>query len=202
MALPNQHSQHLFVKHCQRCGEIFEKAHRKPHQFAGIKFCSLRCANQKTYSEAEPRFWKYTAKGVETECWEWMGAKRKRSPYGMLSVAGSVVAAHRLSWEIHNGPIPPGMHVLHSCDNPSCVNPHHLSIGTHAENMADRGAKGRANHIVGNAHHKSKLTDDDVRAIRAFARRGISGCHLAKLLAMDKSTIYDVIARNTWNHVD
>lgn len=76
-------------------------------------------------------------------CWEWQAAKMKGThPYGFFGHQGMKMA-HRVSYEIHKGTIPTGLEVLHSCDNPSCVNPDHLSVGTHKQNMADAAARGR-----------------------------------------------------------
>lgn len=101
------------------------------------------------------RFWRLVDVGDPDECWEWRGARRRREvagrlwDYGLWSVGtpgGRITSmrAHRFSWEIHNQiPIPEGMVVLHSCDNPPCVNPAHLSIGTVADNQADMVSKNR-----------------------------------------------------------
>lgn len=79
----------------------------------------------------------------ETGCWEWLGA-RANGGYGLFAVQNPRrITAHRYSWELHNGPIPAGMHVLHHCDNPPCVNPAHLFLGTASDNMRDMLAKGR-----------------------------------------------------------
>ncbi len=77
-----------------------------------------------------------------SDCWGWLAGKDKDG-YGKIKVSGKTVQAHRLSWNIHNGSVPEGVHVLHHCDNPSCVNPDHLFLGTHLDNMHDRDAKGR-----------------------------------------------------------
>jgi hypothetical protein len=89
----------------------------------------------------EERFWK---KVIKTDyCWEWKGSRRAKA-YGLISVNGKMVGAHRVSWIIHNGPIPKGMVVRHYvCDNPCCVNPNHLKLGTKADNANDILVKGR-----------------------------------------------------------
>ncbi len=90
----------------------------------------------------EKRFFRYVMIDVPAKCWNWLGCKSPQG-YGKTSVAGRAARAHRVSYELHKGPIPEGMMVLHSCDNPSCVNPSHLSVGTAADNAADTVARGR-----------------------------------------------------------
>lgn len=77
-----------------------------------------------------------------TGCWEWTGHKYA-SGYGVLKVFGKDVSAHRYSYELHKGPIPEGMSILHSCDNKVCINPDHLRVGTHQENIAEAWERGR-----------------------------------------------------------
>jgi hypothetical protein len=130
-------------------------------------------------------------------CWEWTSHK-DRWGYGRFWALGKVRSAHRASYELHCGPIPDGMHVLHRCDNPTCINPEHLFLGTNAENVADKVAKGRQSRGSMNG---AKLTEADVIAIRASKepirevaqsysvgwrhiakiRRGESWAHLSKV---------------------
>lgn len=90
----------------------------------------------------ELRFWKHVTKGAENECWNWQGAKNQHG-YGRLNVKGRPLYAHRISWGLHKGELAASVHVLHTCDNPSCVNPAHLKLGSQSANMQDCSNKGR-----------------------------------------------------------
>ena len=92
------------------------------------------------------RFWPKVEKTSANECWTWLGAKLPKG-YGKIAGRdwrGGWLYAHRVSWELHNGPVQDGLWVLHHCDNPSCVNPAHLFLGTNRDNMRDMQRKGRA----------------------------------------------------------
>lgn len=115
------------------------------------------------------RFWKYVSK--TDGCWEWTGAKDGRG-YGGLKVNKKMVKAHRLSWTIHNGDISDDLFCCHHCDNPACVRPEHLFVGTHSDNMRDMSVKGRTTRTtrhrpIGIVNGRAKLTPIEVAEIRS-----------------------------------
>lgn len=107
-------------------------------------------------------------------CWLWNGRKNA-SGYGVFVSEGKMISTHRLSWECFNGDIPDGLFVLHTCDVRNCVNPAHLFLGTHQDNMADMVAKGRGNKPSGDPRVGTKLTLDQQNEIYALYRRGENG---------------------------
>jgi len=150
----------------------------------------------------EARFWSKVEKGNPDECWEWIAAKH-RFGYGMLGVDNKVIYAHRFSWQIHFGDIPPGMEVCHSCDNPSCVNPNHFFLGTQTDNVRDMQQKGRhrGGSLPGESHPQSKLTREQVQAIRKrYAQGGISQRTLAEQYDMCQSAIGNIVRRKSWKY--
>lgn len=164
----------------------------------------------------EKRFWQQTRSGYPDECWVWIGTLN-RLGYGRIGLGGKnakIIAAHRASWVLHQGEIPAGMHVLHSCDNRKCVNPAHLSIGTHAENMRDRDAKGRqakglrnGRHthpeatVRGDRHPKATLKCGDVLLIRAAYKAGRTRAELARAFGVSHNNVSYVVSRKTWAHL-
>jgi hypothetical protein len=135
------------------------------------------------------RFEKRVAGRSPDECWPWNGG----TIYGRIWVDGRSVAVHRWSYEHHHGPIPAGMVVRHACDNPPCVNPAHLLIGTQRDNAADAIERGRAKFPVslpGERNHAAKLTDAQVAEIaRRYAARGATQAELAVEFGVAQSTI-------------
>lgn len=101
------------------------------------------------------------------DCWEWQGCRHPTRGYGQIGRGGKgagLVETHRASWEVTYGPIPAGLFVLHSCDNPPCVRPDHLSLGTPADNVRDMQSKGRAARGFMLPH--TRLSDEQVAEIR------------------------------------
>ena len=118
-------------------------------------------------------------------CWEWQAERLKRQcAYGMFWLNGKRQRAHRVSYEVHKGPIPEGIDVLHKCDNPPCINPDHLFLGTRAENCQDAASKDRF--PLNEKHHNTKLSVDEVHAIRSST---LTRLELATQYGVNASTI-------------
>lgn len=122
---------------------------------------------------------------TESGCWEWTARRLKgQFDYGMLWVERRPQRAHRISYEVHKGPIPKGLYVLHRCDNPPCINPNHLFLGTRGENVKDAASKNRM--PINQDHWNTKLTEEDVNSIR---QSPLSNTDLARTFSVNQSTI-------------
>lgn len=140
---------------------------------------------------AQDKILHYSKLNPENGCREWTGCKDKDG-YGIIRIIGSKDrGAHRIAYSAYIGEIPDGMHVLHRCDNPACVNPKHLFLGTSADNMRDKSKKGR--------HHNARLSDQDVRAIRESedVRR-----ELAARYGVSISAIQQIKERRSYKHIE
>ena len=148
------------------------------------------------HAPLETRFWMRVEK--TEDCWEWKGPCYKG--YGRLWHNGVTIRAHRASWIIHFGDIPAGQFICHRCDNPRCVNPAHLFLGTHQDNMDDKVRKCRSARLdrKGEKSGSAKLSNEDVMRIRKDARPN-------RVIAIDYglnySTISDIKRRKSWKHI-
>ena len=124
---------------------------------------------------------------TECGCWIWMNSLAGNG-YGTIKTGVKSERAHRVSWQLHKGDIPQDMHVLHRCDVPCCVNPDHLWLGTHAQNMLDRDDKGRRTPPRGSAHTLAKLNAEQVAII--YRASGKSLRQLARHFGVTKTLIY------------
>jgi len=158
-------------KPCAVCGAIFQPTGNKG------QCCSPKCTLQHLSKQ-------------HGDCRVWTGSKNKKG-YGDLRVKGVGVRAHRLSWEIaNNAKIPDGMFILHSCDNPSCIEPKHLRVGTAAENTADMLSKGRAK--TGDQCSWTKIPDSEIPLIRERIANGPRGT--ASAIALEYGVHHQTIS--------
>lgn len=151
-------------------------------------------------AEVTARFWSHVHRFDGDNCWEWHGYRD--GGYGRFKYGGRCGYAHRLSFELHLGPIPDGMIVCHRCDNPACVNPAHLWLGTNADNMADMAAKGRAKsgNLKGADSPHAKLTAIQAAEIRRRYCRGL-GPTLAQEFGVSTSSILAIARGENWAHL-
>lgn len=177
---------------CKQCGQSFTSKH------GDAQYCSQHCAGISSHIHRmrrpiADRFWKNVDK--TDYCWNWIGTLSTHG-YGQISINRRWRLAPRIAWELYYGESPGKNHVLHRCDNPRCVREDHLFLGTHQDNMKDMLQKQRHHH--GETHRSHKLTEQDVRDIRAST---LSHAELTKMYPVGQSVISRIRARKAWRHV-
>lgn len=178
---------------CKQCGVVFVR------NFADHVFCSKSCSGlQNTHKRSFVSRETYFADRVQKtdNCWIWIG-KRHTKGYGIATYRGQSMLAHRFSYELHYpSSTTADLNVCHTCDNPRCVRPDHLFLGTQTDNMADMYAKAR--HAHGSRTPNAKLTDADVRDIRSSKEINAT---LARYYGVTSGTISNIRRHKTWCHV-
>lgn len=137
----------------------------------------------------------------DDECWQWQGSTN-RGGYGVMSLKGIASLAHRVAWMIYKGElVQEGKYVCHHCDNPSCVNPRHLYLGDHEQNMKDAAVRGRLPNKAGEANGNSRLTGDQVLDIRRMRAAGVKRRIVAEKFGVSTVTVDRIALGEGWTHI-
>lgn len=177
---------------CAYCGASF----REHRVSGGQRYCSLVCSRRDRCSD-DDRFDAKVERRGPSECWPWKGAKF-RFGHGNFSLNGKATNAHRFSWVRTHGEIPSGLYVCHHCDNPPCVNPAHLFLGTPKDNSQDREKKGRGIRRIGSRSPKARVDEYKVLEIR---RSDLKQIEIAKRFGITQTTVSRIRRRENWGHV-
>lgn len=140
--------------------------------------------------------------GDDDECWEWQGARSGSGKrYGVLIDGTKNIYAHRLAYLFHYGEIGPNLCVRHKCDNPQCVNPHHLEVGTHKDNSDDKWRRGRGADQRGERNPGARLKAGDVRQIRTLYREGLAQQAIAGRFGVSREMVGRIVRGEAWRHI-
>lgn len=187
---------------CATCGKPVYVTQARLRQDKS-RYCSKACLPQLRPVAPEERFWSKVDIREPEMCWPWK-AYRNEFGYGTFCYEGQMQHASRVVFALRGEAVPQGMEVLHSCDNPACVNPAHLSVGTHRDNMLESVQRGRhgGRKFSGERHPATKLTGDDVRMIRRLYDSGqATSKQLAVQYGLSTSGMWAIVSRKTWKHL-
>jgi len=179
---------------CPECGKVFTPTRRE-----GV-YCGNRCAGIARSHGAIDRFHQNVPHRPVDGCWLWQGLRNKLG-YGRFYGDGRYHQAHRFAYEQFVGPIPDGLLLRHTCDNPPCCNPAHLIPGTDRENTRDKMERGRFVSLRGTAHSNAKLTEENVRQIRELIHERFTDTQIAAHFGVTDSAIWAIRTGKTWRHV-
>lgn len=212
----------LSVKRCYSCGieKLLTEFHKAANTASGRCGSCKTCRNAayKRYSQANRkqhpeleltakdavRFWsKVDRKNDLDECWNWLAGcfSFGHGQFRIGGIGGTNAHAHRISYILTYGSIPDNLHVLHKCDNPKCVNPNHLFLGTNQDNVADMVRKGRQARQKGELCCTAKLKEADVLAIRRLYKSGVSQRAIAKEYGVGQQLVSLIVSKKRWSHI-
>lgn len=183
-----------FPRVCEQCKSVFFV----PPSWQAHKYCSRPCRKKGVTTPAIDRFFTHLSKKMPSGCIEWLGA-RSCEGYGYFNTGTGKSMSHRFSYDYFVGTIPDSLCVLHSCDNPPCINPTHLFLGTRIKNNADRDSKSRQSR--GEGCPLSILTEVDVLEIRRKLAAGVPQPILAAEYHVSRGAICGINIRRTWKHI-
>jgi len=206
----NKSSASRVKKECDNCGRSYLC---RSDKIKSSRFCNISCkgsaisrANQKiihdkwqnesrqeTLDIMSKSFEKFFKSGDDNQCWEWMGHKKSKLPYGGFVFRGKSLIASRVSYMLYIGKIPEGKIVLHNCDNPSCVNPSHLRVGTYLDNQIDKLTRGRGK--------VEKLNIEQVTEIKKLLKTKIPDRRIAMQYNVSPTTIGRIKKEKLWSWV-
>lgn len=191
---PNIAGQFQLSSWCKQCANAAARLRRE--------------RNRLPPETVEQRFWRHVDKRGVGECWPWRGSVFRHGGYGRFWAGkerGIWWLAHRFSWELHNGPIlDAATCVLHRCDNPPCVNPGHLFLGTQLDNLVDMQRKNRGVKPpvrLGVDHHMTRFSEEEILVIRARASAGENYAAIGRSFGTGGNTISRIVRRITWGHL-
>lgn len=195
----------IVTRKCLTCQKSFSFPDYK-NRNGDKKYCGRACFLNKPLRPLEERLWAQVTKS--DNCWVWTG-NRNDFGYGLIQRGRRGEGndrTHRVSWTIHNGNIPTHMCVLHECDNPPCVRPDHLFLGTRLDNNRDMMQKGRQRPgldrcVRGSAHPNAKLIERAVANARQRCAQGASVKEMAREYGVAETTLHNAITGKTWAHV-
>jgi len=184
-------------RRCKNCKEIFLVEPSRLRRSSGI-YCSKDCYRNLSLVD---RFKAFLGRPDKNGCINWQGVTC--NGYGQISNKGKQLKAHRVAWELKNGPIKKGYSCLHKCDNRSCVNVDHLFIGTQLDNMRDMIEKGRHKTVKGDDHPNAKLSKAKIKKIRQrYFRYGFTQLEISEEFGISRPLVSMIVNHKIWRHVE
>ena len=188
-------------RECLTCGSKFfmrpsETTNRRDD--TPRKYCSRKCAQEGRKVPIQDRFWNHVTILGSNDCWPWNGTRDPEWGYGGVRVEDRIERSHRVAFFLTHGYWPKVCR--HSCDNPPCCNPAHLLDGTHADNAADKVARGRARGGFGEGHASAKLSCDKVLVIRSLVAKGQTQQEVAIQFGIIQTTVSKIARGKIWRH--